>query len=148
MAKGTGASLKTLEAPVPLVLGLNSLSGSSSRGFIAAGLSMLAFEALPKAGFACPDGANLAGAGDLQCVGLGGMVSLGESGRSLGETTSLALRLYSETTELCTECASKLLKEPRELHRENIKGVFLDLVVFIKSNTLVGMTTDVSICTI
>ncbi len=61
--------------------------------------------------------------GDLLCVGLGGIVSLGESGRSLGETTSLARRLYSDTTELCTECASKLLSDPRELHRENISGV-------------------------
>ena len=61
--------------------------------------------------------------GERRRVGERGMVSLGESGSSLGETTWLACRLYSDMTELCTDWVSKLDSEPRELQRENMSGV-------------------------
>ena len=82
--------------------------------------------------------------GDCSRVGLGGIVSLGESGSSLGETTWLARRLYSETTELCTDCVSKLLREPRELQRENISGVSSTCCCRLSSNVTVLASFSVS----
>ena len=55
--------------------------------------------------------------------GDGGMDSDGESGISLGLTTSLARRLYSLTTELCTDCVSRELRDSGDDERENMSGV-------------------------
>ena len=61
--------------------------------------------------------------GECDRRGLGGIDSLGESGISLGLTTSLARRLYSLTTELCTDWVSRELRDSGDEERENIKGV-------------------------
>ena len=76
---------------------------------------------------------------DLPGRGLGGMDSLGESGISLGLTTSLARLLYSLTTELCTDWVSRDDRDSGEDERENISGVSSTCKVSFLHLHLIGL---------